>query len=697
VPANNRDKRYDDPVGRLVTTGRNRRDLAEMITRREREFVIWDGEGATEPGRRNDPQQFVLFGCYTGTEHRYIVGPSLTTYECLALIMRVARELGPDGYTHVSFAFGYDTNMILRHLSGRQLRRLSERGFVFLGTKDAWRYRVEHVPGKWLRVTEYGSNYQWDRDDKLTVTIYDGWGFFQSSFIAAVESYLPDHPLLPEVQRGKEQRQVFQWADIDFITAYWKVENELGHALFHRLRELLYDVGLFITSWHGPGALASYVYNKHRVQDHKVDCGPVIYDAARYAYAGGRFERFHIGRYEQAYGYDINSAYPTAIAKLPSLTEGFWRHRRHLDAELRTGADVAEFGLYRLDLRGYAIKRDAAPLFHRDSNGDVTFPWRLSGWYWSPEVAALLDTLPEYREHIVISEAWEYHGWETRPFGFVADMYEQRRMMKAAGIGSQIALKLCLNSLYGKQAQRAGWERNGGAPRWHQLEWAGWVTSHTRATLYRLMQRMGYDNVIAVETDGVYSSLSPDVLGITDSSDLGGWEVSAYDELVYLQSGVYAKRQGDQWSVKYRGLDRDTFGNEPTQQEAAAHAIVEHSKLLVPGTRDWPKLEGVTTRFIGYRNALFREQQGRGALERHHCVWEREPKAIDCGSVGKRIHSPRICTACQAGATAYDMPHETIIRSRMMLPTEPFDYMSHRHDIPWLDADHEDWWRQQSA
>lgn len=682
-------KAYADPLTRLSTAGRNRRDIAEMVSRRDRDFCWWDGEGATEPDARRKPQHFVLFGAFDGEEYHYITSPNLTTYECLSLIMRVNRRI-PDRI-HVSFAFGYDTNMILRSLTDKQLRRLAERGAVFLGTRERWRFRVEHVPGKWLRVTEYGPDYAVNDKDKATVTIFDLWGFFQSSFLAAVESYLPNDPHLAEIQAGKARRSVFSYKDIDFITQYWKIENAVGYNLANRLRELLFSVGLNITSWHGPGALASFVYRTRGVAAHKRDCGNGVYDASRYAYAGGRFERFHVGRYEMAYGYDINSAYPTAIAQLPSLADGEWQHRHLVPGDVRSSRDLHKFGLYRVELNGHAIKRDAAPFFHRDSTGDVTFPWRLAGWYWTPEIAAMLDTLPEYRDRVSIVEAWEYVGWSQLPFTFVAEMYEERRRMKAAGIGSQIALKLCLNSLYGKMAQRAGWERNGKAPMWHQLEWAGWVTSHTRATLFRLMQRMGYDKLIAVETDGVYSSATPEELGIRDSTALGGWEVSAYDELVYLQSGVYAKRQGKEWSVKYRGLDKDSFGDTV---EDCAHAILKHSQLLLPNDPDWPALVGKTTRFIGYRNALFREVQNRGHVKQHHCVWEVEPKEINCGTVGKRVHSRKICRACQAGATAYEMPHETIIKSRMMLSTEKVDLMSYRHDIPWLDKDHDDWWRE---
>lgn len=641
-------------------TGKGPTRTLELETR---QFIVWDGEGARAPGKRK-PQNFVLFGYYDGFKHESIIGERLSTYELLPMIIKAGRE-HPKAW-HVSFAFGYDINMILRNLSPKQFQFLRTRGYTRVGAK----WRVEHIPGKWFRVTEYGPNYPEDKTDRFGVTIFDTWGFFQSSLVAALKSYIPDHELmarLPEIEAGKDLRAKFTYEDIEYIKEYWGLENVLFHALINRLRDYLYSVDLRISKWHGPGALASYAYRTNRVKPHKSDCGNDVYNAARYAYAGGRFERFHIGRFTGAYGYDINSAYPYAIAQLPSLSEGQWIH-------VDNPKHFSEFGVYRVAMRGPGIARAPAPLFHRDPGGNITYPWRLDGWYWSPELRAMADTMPEFA-NVAVYEGWEYVGWTTRPFAFVADLYNQRREMKRDGIGAQIALKLLLNSLYGKMAQRAGWERTGTAPVWHQLEWAGWVTSSTRATLFRLMHSIPWSQLIAVETDGIFTTATPDELSITDSKELGGWEITEYDELVYLQSGVYAKRQGEEWSMKFRGLDADSVSVEQ---------IVEHAKLLVPG-RDWPNLVGTTTRFIGYQNAMFREQQNRGPMKVHHCVWETEPREISCGTIGKRVHSPKICAGCKAGKSAYDMPHETVIKSRTLFGTDTDSFMSTQHDIPWLD------------
>lgn len=659
-------KPRESPLEQLAADASSRKREAVRSRLETRQFVVWDGEGARATGRRK-PQNYVLFGYYDGAEHGFISGESLGTYECLDFIIECAQK-HKDAW-HVSFAFGYDTDMILRNLSPKQFAFLRDRGYTRVGDN----YRVEHIPGKWIRVTQYGPTFPKVRTDRYSVTIYDVWGFFQSTFVAAIKSYLGlDHPLMKAhltlVEAGKKRREGFTYEQLPFIERYWRVENELFHALINRLREYLYAVDLRISKWHGPGALASYSYRTQKVKAHKADCGEAIYTAARFAYAGGRFERFHIGRYEHAYGYDINSAYPNAIARLPSLSEGQWIHNANPKR-------FTEFGIYRISMRGAAITRKPSPLFHRDERGNVSFPWRLDGWYWAPELRAMQNALPEF-QNVSIHEGYEYVGYTTRPFAFVHDVYEQRRDMKRDGNGAQIALKLLLNSLYGKQAQRAGWERTGGAPTWHQLEWAGWVTSYTRAMLFELMHSIPYDKLIAVETDGIYTTSTPDELGITHSVELGGWEVSEYDELIYLQSGLYAKRNGPDWSLKFRGLDSDSISVEQVQS---------HARLLLAHS-EWPSLVGTTTRFVGYRNALFREAQNRGPMKAHHRVWETTPKEIDCGSVGKRIHSPAMCAACKAGASAYDMPHETIIKSRAMIGTETDGaYQSHMHEIPWLD------------
>lgn len=627
--------------------------------RRYAPFIAWDGEGAAD---RNSPtrQNYVLLGNSTG---EFIRNEELQTNDMLRFIIEQGKK-HPDAI-HVGYAFDYDVNMILRGLAPYELQLLREKGVCY-----HLNYRIEHVPHKWITITERGANYENDEKDKFTVRISDIFGFFQSSFLKAIRSYIPDHPLMAQVdtvESGKAERNSFTYDRIDYITNYWTVEIALLQALVEELRRLVYDVGLYVTQWHGPGAIANYVYKEHNIRPHKAVTSGQVHEAAKYAYAGGRFEMFRFGRFDgPIYSLDINSAYPAAIAELPSLAEGHWEH-------VVEPTTVKHFGVYHVRMtRPPAFMRQPAPVFHRDHQHNITFPWFLEGWYWSPEVATMLPMLDKGGLEII--EGWEYVGWETYPFSFVPEMYAERKRLKAAGIGSERALKLALNSLYGKMAQRVGWERSGNAPAWHQLDWAGWVTSRTRARLYTLLAHLQWDETIAVETDGVYTTAHPDAIGYANSKDLGGWEITSYKSLYYLQSGVYfLQDETGEWTSKYRGLDNGTLTPEIAE---------DFLKSLFPRptkSNPWPGIVGPTTRFVGYRSALHRADNNMGPMRHHHCRWERTTKEMKIG-IGKRAHLPIMCTACKAGATAWEMPHDTVIRSRSF--GEP---MSTPHPIPWED------------
>lgn len=623
----------------------------KRATVESRSFIAWDGEGATKSGATQ--QDYILLGASTGER---ITAESLSTDQCFNLMFHVAEQY-PNAI-HIGFAFDYDVNMILKDLSAFHLKHLAEHGTVY------WReYRIEHVPNKWLSVS--------DRQRKLSIRICDIFGFFQTSFLESIQSYIPTHPLMADLDtviKGKQDRHGFTHERRDEIERYWWIEIRLLAALAERLRDLLYDAGFEITSFHGPGALANFVYRKHGIREHKTETPTDVRAAAQYGYAGGRFELFRMGRHVgPVYGMDINSAYPAAIARLPSLTEGYWRHVWWPD-------EVQEFGIYRVELRAPApfIKKPG-PVFHRDARGNVSFPWQTQGWYWSPEVFLMHNTLksPQFR----IQEGWEYVGWNTRPFEFVEEYYAERRRMKAAKIGSEKALKLVLNSLYGKMAQRVGWERAGRAPTWHQLEWAGYVTSLTRAALYRKLMQIPWQHLIAVETDGIYTTMNPRSIGIVASTDLGGWEITQYEQLLYVQSGVYfyETATGD-WIGKYRGLDGGSIDSRNMET---------YLQTLKPNS-EWQSITGPTTRFIGYKPALIR---GLDVWR----SWETTQREISPGEIGKRTHMPDLCEACKNGLSAYETPHDLVIRSRATL-----DPQSHKHDIPW-ESDIEPEWREYEA
>src|SRR5882672_1766867 len=647
---------------------RHHREAAPL---EERPFIAWDGEGVNLKGP-GKPQSYVLFGSNLG----HVSSRSgLSCFEILDHIVETGAA--HPGAVHVGFAFSYDSNMIIHSLSPVSLGRLHRDGWVRLKKANGDRYAITFAKGKYFRISKYLPEYdsRTNKNAKTTVQIFDMWSFFGSSFIKAYEQMIGPVPDI--IREGKAQRAEFSIDEYDEIEAYWSVEIEMLRELAHEFRERVYGAGLHITQWYGPGALASHTLRQHKIKTAMAETPPETRLASRYAYAGGRFELYRIGRIcpgnsGKIFSYDINSAYPHAIRQLPDLTRGQWTHTQSVST-------VAKFGVYRIRMKqGSGFMTAPSPVFHRDREHNITFPWVTDGWYWSPEAYHAQKCGAE------IIEGWEFESWESEsPFAFVADMFEQRRLWKVAGISAQVALKLCMNSIYGKLAQRIGWDPiRRRLPPFHQLEWAGWITSLTRARLFDVMRRVPFDQLIAVETDGLYCTVPPDELGLSASDDLGGWSISEYDEVMYVQSGLAWLHDNDGWHDKRRGLDPCRKNHQPETCDCEAVFSLSACQSFLDGlhprpdrSTPWSVYNGLSTRFTGLGQALM----SKTPMHLKHCVWETSKREITPGG-GKRVHMRTCCRACEAGATAYESAHDLVIHSRAVLNPVSFP-----HSIPWED------------
>lgn len=655
-------------------TGKSR--LSSHILEEKRPFIAWDGEGVNLRGE-GKPQSYVLFG--SSAEAPLVSDKGLSTWECLEHIIDVGQK-HPDAI-HVAFSFGYDSNMIVQGLALSTLSRLHRRGITHV-KHDGWVYVITYRKSKYFQVTKRLENFngQSNRSAAITVRIYDLFTFFMRSFVKAYNDLIG--PLPDVVTTGKGNRQIFSVNELDEIQLYWSHEIQAIRELAEELRRRVYKAKLYIKEWHGPGALGSFALKEHGIKNHMERFDDEIREAARYAYAAGRFEPYGVGRFQgPVYGIDINSAYPFALTQLPSLANGHWRHLRSPNArELQA---VGEFSLWKVDMRqGGMFQAAPSPLYHRDKKHELSFPWHTRGWYWGPEARRA------WQQNAEVHEVWEFVPVErdSRPFRWISSMYDLRKQWKADGNTAEYALKICMNSMYGKLAQRVGYDaETGRIPGWHQLEWAGWVTSRTRATLFDVLSRIPQNKLIAVETDGIYTTESPESLGITASKELGGWSVDVYEEAIYVQSGLAWLRKGDcprgclhdrdardaktcQWEQKRRGLDPSSF------ELNDCLSYVQSLKANEP----WKPFQGLTTRFTSMGQAM----QTREPMMRH-CVWVTAERQISVGRKGKRIHVPQHCPACHGKADAYELPHRLVINPRSILTGTD----SYPHDIPWENDD----------
>lgn len=623
-----------------------------------RPFIAWDGEGITvaainRPSRlRHD---YVLFGASDGTETRSPEGRGLTTIECFETMLR-SSEINPTGI-HVAFAFGYDAEKILKDLPFSTMEALAKNG------RCRWdQYSIQYFKGKWLSVSRNGDK----RGTRITCKIWDLFGFFQTSFVNSLRMLFGNNKEFDDIEYGKKHRQSFRHDQMDdLIVPYWKSELVWMVKIAEYLRELLYRAHLKITDWHGPGAIASFIFKSRHVAQSKSFTPIPVNTAAQFAFSGGRFEPFKVGRANtRVYVYDINSAHPTGMAQLPGLADRQWRQvDEHTADPMR-----CHFGVYNITYFGIlnaGDRREAHPFFCRHKDGTVSWPRNVTGWYWAPEVKAAILT---GHDNFIIHDGWELDDGGSRPFGFVPDMYAQRKRWQDDGEPAQLALKLGLNSLFGKTAQRVGWDRKRNMPpKWHQLEWAGWITANTRALLWSaIVQARAKDSLISVDTDAIFSS---EPLTLDEGKGLGQWDYNVYDDMIYLQSGIYFLRKQDgTWKPKFRGLDNDSI---------SVQTVVDYFNT-VDFNVEWGEdngrfeLSGSTTRFISCRQAAqFKEHETRGE-------WITSPRVVNIGTKGKRVHFNNHCHACATDAEPGSMFHDlSLLRN---------DGISHRHPLPWLET-----------
>ena len=653
-------------------------ELPEVVTRSQRDtplekrrIIAWDGEGMKLSGN-DKPQHYVMFGC--SAERDWVkVNWNLQTMEVLEYIAAVG-ERYPNA-VHVGYGFRYDVNMIIKGLPDKHLRKIKETGEVSFKLGPV-RWRLHYIPGKTFRVTKRWSEGKKNTgkrsgDGYVSVKIDDMVSFFACPFLDACESILSD--VLTDDDRmviahGKSARKDNLWKDLDDVQRYWRAEIRLMEAMAVRFRDVMFTAGIMLKDWYGPGAIASYLINKKKLRNH-LQNEPIVkevHEASKIAYAGGRFELFRVGRVQgPVYGYDINSAYPAALAKAPSLgiAHGEWVY-------VSNPSVIEEFGVYRVTYnhmgRAQPIEYAAMPLFHRDPRGSISFPQFVNGWYWSPEADVAREIGKRYPGSVRIHEGWVWRHDGTRPFEFLEEMFHERIRLGKKNVVS-MPYKLGPNSMYGKLAQRVGWdEKKKLPPKSHCLPLAGWITSSCRASLFKVMVQTPMHKLVAVETDGIYTTMPPDQLKLDTGDMLGQWGIDCYDEMLYLQNGVYHRREGKKWlPPKARGLDIASV-SQPVVEEYFRNCTPGEFSTLTVQMRE---------RFIGLNAAWIK---GRGVHVKDHLgKWEAGVREMEPGGKGKRAHIASACTECQMGLSAWDSPHRLAIRTRSL------GEMSTPHNLPW--------------
>jgi hypothetical protein len=563
---------------------------------------------------------------------------------------------------NVGFFFSYDVNMILRDLPVSNLRELHRTG------ETQWRkFKIEYRPRKSFAVSMRTAIVDGDAVEWVYQggRIWDVFGFFQSSFIEALLKYKilpPDE--LKLMHSMKMSRSTFRPEELENISRYCRDECRALTALMRQVLESHEGADLELKRFDGAGASAAALLRREKVKQHM---GPpigtwpeAVRDAAQYAYGGGRIELFQFGHHgPQVFRYDLRSAYPAAMVDLPCLKCGGWSNTPELGA--------FPFQLVRVEWDLAMARPDAQemyPFFWRLNDGRIYYPSQGAGWYWRPEVEAASTLLSRcvWIGAIRVREVWSYLPLcQHRPFAFVPSVFAERARLKSVGHGAEKALKLAINAMYGRCAMRVG-SRNGKPPGSHQLEWAGFTTSQTRAWLLtEAIEAALSGDLVMLATDGIFTTRA---LGL-DTPGLGGWEESSFESGTFVQSGVYWLGKGENESVYYRGFDRGAL-----TRPAILDAWKKHQATL----------QCPLTRFVTLGRAL----AAKDPREKWR-TWAKEDRELELipGAGMKRMSE----------SWGKLSPHRRLYRTK---PVQPFVGLSFSSasQLPWRDlkgARRDDW------
>jgi hypothetical protein len=451
-----------------------------------------------------------------------------------------------------------------------------------------------------------------------------------TAFTGGLEQSLSDwQPELDDLQAaaiawGKQARKTaFTGATNEQIEAYSEAEC-VGHArMCRKLIISVADAGhipMVPSKLYGSGSIASAALDYYGVATRKLTltCDTkvrlrTIDELPTMTYFGGLIETPVLGQLDVPVDEaDINSAYPSHMLSLPCMREG---HGRWVS---RPGSRLSEAptGSLGYVLASWDVQTPSTPPFLvRTKEGLVRQP--LTGsqvWVSLPEYEAAAERFPtDVTAHHVAYYVAECEC--ANPLLFLSDLYDKRaaikRLMKPLEKEDdshkdnpewlllncqQLAIKLVINSIYGKFAQRRP-----ALGRFTNMHYASHITGCTRAQVRReswLREDQG-GTIVYTHTDSVLSIGGTPVDG---GSALGKWGLEHQSfGFTIVQPGLAVAINGGKTAS--RGCGKSEF-------RAGVEEWLEIADLTQP-PRTWPKIPIKRTFMLGRRLAI---HEGRPEL-----------------------------------------------------------------------------------
>lgn len=547
-------------------------------------FIALDGEGVT---LHDGTHRYVLLSC----NGKSISDEKGLAWDAIFSFLYEQYREHPDA-TFIGYYLGYDFTQWFKTLpfnrasilltdEGRELRRRRNSGgnpTPFPVHCEQWDF--DYLPNKRVKIKPRDLN-----GDGGWMYINDGGSYFQSPFLKAIDPDKWPEPIVSKdeyetIKEGKEHRAIATFDPA--MVRYNLLENTVAERLFQRLADGFKGIGIALdrSHWFGPGQVASQWLKTtscptlKEVQELVPD---YVRDIARSTYYGGWFEIFRHGTIQgQVWQYDINSAYPFQIERLPCIRHGRW--------VLYEGRGPRNDNRLRACFARVQGKRDIliGPLPYRNDKGWVLRPQYTEGWYWWDELqaakeAGLVESF-KIRDTLVFSR----HCKCDNPLRAIRDLY-QYRLEVGKNSPAGIAAKIGYNSVYGKLAQSVG------DPRYGNALYASLITSGCRSQILRsISSHPGKSGSVAmVATDGIVFTEPHPSLSI--STRLGEWDKGSSSNLSLAMPGIYWDDNSRLRISEDKAPELKSRGISARFLASAIGQLDEQFARFNPQVDEWPK------------------------------------------------------------------------------------------------------------
>ena len=440
----------------------------------------------------------------------------------------------------------YDVSAIIKYLPAKNVREL-----MLFNTTEYDDFQLTYVPRKVFAVKKRKTKFYY----------YDLWQFYHVSLDKAAQLYLGGKHKDP-IDREKLGTSKKYWEEnLHDIVKYCIKDCVLTAELAEIMQKKLNAIGLSFDKPYSTGTIS--IRYASEFYDFPV-FKPTQYNLYAYlSYFGGRFEVIQKGYFDYVHVSDINSAYPYQISKLIDVSKGEWIKVSDLDEN----ADVAFYKIVIEKTDDNPIQ----PFSFRNSGGLVYYP-QFKGCLHYTTQDELLFALNNTDTEIKVVDGYAFYAHEiVHPFEKIKEIYEERKRIKNKDQVLQLVLKIIMNSLYGKFAEKTkqiyesdidnatDFYVNDGKiipvtqflkpGRIFNPVYASLITARTRVMLLEQAYKKP-DHVVAMFTDSILSTKK----FIEESKELGGWDSEGEGEALIVGCGVYTIRNEEKTKTRLRGI-----------------------------------------------------------------------------------------------------------------------------------------------